>query len=699
MPDLLQSKLHLPAPRRTVVTRTRLLDRLSAASEVGLTLVSAPAGFGKTTLLSQWSSGSPVVRRSTAWLSLDARDNDPTSFWTYVVAALQTVVPELGTAARGLLQSPQAPLTAVLEQLLNDVQALEQDVHLVLDDYHVIVDPRVHEGVGFLLEHLPSQAHLVLATRADPPLHLGRLRARGELVEVRAADLRFTADEAATYLGDAMGLALTEQQVLALDARTEGWAAALQLAALSMQGREDVSGFLSGFTGDDRYIVDYLVEEVLQRLPADVRRFLLHTSLLHRFTGPLCDAVTGQGAGRATLEALDRQNLFVVPLDDSRRWYRYHHLFADVLRARLLDEQPELVAELHLRASTWHEASGDLAEAVHHALAGGHHERAADLIQRAVPGLRRDRHEATLRRWVEALPEELVRRRPVLGISHVGSLMSTGVLDGVEPHLRDVERWLADAGAAAVTSDDPLVRTLPGTVAMYRAGQARLLGDLDGTLRHAQRALELAGPDDHLERGAAAALLGLARWSSGDVTTAAVLYEQSLADMHRAGHVADLLGCTLAVADLALARGRLGDAVAAVDRSLAAAEREPAVPRGTADMHTGRAALLLERDEVEAAVGHLRTSAALGEAAALPQNAYRWRVAMAQVHSLRGDAAGALELLDEAERVCNTDYSPDVRPVAAVRARTLLGQGRTEDAAQWARARQLSVDDEPAYLR
>ena len=693
---LLQTKLHVPAPRSGALPRDRLTARLAASSDVGLTLVSAPAGFGKTTLLSEWASRSPQARRSTAWVSLDQRDDDPASFWAYVVAALQEVVPDLGPAAEALRSEP--PTQAGLESLLNDLEAVQSDLHLVLDDYHVVEHQPVHEGLGFLLDHLPDRVHVVIATRADPPLQLARRRARGQLVEVRASDLRFTADEAAAYLRGSTGLALTEQDLATLDDRTEGWAAALQLAALSMRGRDDVSDFIAGFSGDDRYVVDYLVEEVLQRLTPDLRRFLLHTCVLSRFSGPLCDAVTTRPGGRATLELLDRQNLFVVALDDSRRWYRYHHLFADVLRARLLDEEPEVVAGLHLRASAWHDGQGDVAEAVHHAMEGEHWDLAADLVQHAVPELRRTRRESTLRRWLEGLPEHVVRARPVLGISHVGTLMASGQLEGVEPALQELERWLADADVAAVASD-PELRTLPGTVAMYRAGQARLLGDVEGTIRHARRARELSALDDHLERGAAAALLGLAHWTSGDVETAAREYAESLEHMHRAGHVADLLGCTIALADLELARGRLTDAIVAYRRALAAAEREPTVPRGTADAHTGLGALLAERNELDAAREHLRASASLGQDAALAQNAYRWRLATATVRELDGDVTGALELLDEAERVYDNDYSPDVRPVAAVRARLQAAHGRTADALAWARSRRLSVEDEPSYLQ
>ena len=337
---LLATKLHVPRRQRDLVARPRLSERLSRGAELALTLVSAPAGFGKTTLLTQWLAARPADRRSVAWLSLDQRDNDPGLFWTYLVGALKTAVQGVGASALSLLQPPEPPGEAGLATLLNDLDTISDDVVLVLDDYHVIEARDVQDGMAFLLEHLPPQIHLVIASRADPALPLARLRGRGELVEIRAADLRFTPSEAAAYLGEVMGLVLTAPDVAALEGRTEGWIAALQLAALSMQGREDVTAFIAGFAGDDRYIVDFLAEEVLQRQPEHVQQFLLQTSILDRLSGRLCDAVTGQDGGQARLAALEHGNLFLVPLDDRRRWYRYHQLFADVLQARLLDEQP-----------------------------------------------------------------------------------------------------------------------------------------------------------------------------------------------------------------------------------------------------------------------------------------------------------------------------------------------------------------------
>jgi LuxR family transcriptional regulator, maltose regulon positive regulatory protein len=354
---LLETKLFVPRPRPALVQRPRLHDLLDRGVASRLTLVSTPAGFGKTTVLAEWLAAG---ERKVAWLSLDRGDNDAATFWTYVIAALRTVVPDVGAIELALMQGPQPPpIEGVLTTVLNDLGALSEDVVLVLDDYHVIDASDVQDAMGFLLDHLPPRLHVVIATRADPAMPLARLRARGELVEIRAADLRFTPDEATAYLTQAMGLPLTMQDVSALENRTEGWIAALQLAALSMAGRDDVAGFIAGFTGDDRYIVDYLVEEVLNRQPHQVKTFLLRTSVLARLNGPLSDAVTGQEGGKAMLETLDRGNLFLVPLDDQRQWYRYHHLFADVLQARLLDEQPDIVPELHQRASAWFEQLGE----------------------------------------------------------------------------------------------------------------------------------------------------------------------------------------------------------------------------------------------------------------------------------------------------------------------------------------------------
>jgi len=707
---LLETKLYVPRLRRGLVARPRLIERMSRGAESKLTLISAPAGFGKTTLLTEWLAAAPAGGRSVAWLSLDQGDNQPASFWSYLIAALQTVAPAVGARALSLLQGPQPPpIETILATLLNELTAAPNDVVVVLDDYHVIDAHDINDGMAFLVEHLPHQVHLVITTRADPALPLARLRARGELVEIRAADLRFTPDEAAAYLNEAMGLNLDARDVAALEGRTEGWIAALQLAALSIQGRDDVAGFISGFTGDDRYIVDYLVEEVLHRQPEPVRSFLLETSILARLTGPLCDAVTGQDGGTAMLDALDRGNLFLVPLDDRRRWYRYHQLFADVLRARLLDEWPELAPELHRRATEWHEAHGERSEAIRHAMAGGDVARAADLVELAIPATFHKDQAATVRRWLEALPDELIRARPVLSVAYAATLLEGGRVEGVEARLRDAERWLdapADGRAgpnapstAMVVVDEEEFRRLPGWIALYRAAQAMAIGDVAGTMTHARRALDLVGEDDYQRRGAAAALLGLAAWTTGDLEAAHRSYAECITSMRKAEQASTVIGCAIVQADIRIAQGRLHDALRTYERGLqVATEHGAPALRGAADMHTGMSELFRERNDLETASQHLLVSRELGEENGLAQNPYRSRVAAARIRQTQGDLDGALDLLDEAERLYASDFSPDVRPVAAVKARVWIAQGSLSAAWGWAREHGVAAADELSYL-
>lgn len=691
---LVTTKLHAPRRRRGLVPRPRLSSRIAGTDRPALTLVSAPAGFGKTTLLAQWFD----TQRSAAWFSLDARDNDPARFWAYLVAALQTVHPGLGAAALRSAEAAPSSVEAAVASLVNDLDELEEDCVLVLDDYHVIESVEVHDVLTLLVEQLPAQLSVVIASRSDPPLPLPRLRARGDLLEIRAADLRFNADEARTYFSDAMGLDLTSDNVEALEARTEGWIAALQLAALSLRGRTDVDSFIDSFTGDDRFVVDYLVDEVLERQRDEVRSFLLQTAILSRMTGSLCDAVAGGSGGAGLLEELDRANLFLVPLDDRRLWYRYHHLFGDVLRARLLDEHADRVPDLHRRASAWFEATGDLPDAIGHALAGDDTERAARLIEVAAPAMRRSRQEATLRSWVEALPAEIFDRRPVLSVILVGARMASADATGVEPLLAGAEEWMEGRrpGGPVVFDQEEFDR-LPAQVAMYRAGLALLTGDTDQTIAHADRIAGLAEPSDHFLLGGAAALTGLAHWSRGDLEPARHSYSAAVQHFVDAGFVPDVLGCSLALGDIQVAQGRLEDAKATFDAALKRARDRPGL-RGTADMHVGLSELFLERNQLGRAARELEASTALGDHAGLPQHAYRWRVATARLLAAQGDVERALDMIDGAERFYNTDFSPSVRPIPSLRARLHLARGDLAAARRWATARGLGVDDELDYV-
>ena len=719
---LLETKLYVPRWRTGRVPRARLIERLDRGTDRKLTLLSAPAGFGKSTVLAEWvhSVGARhAVPLQVSWVSLDQSDNDPALFWAYFIAALQTVRPGLGERALSLLHSPQPPpIEALLGTLINEINAIQDDPStdsgrgfvLVLDDYHVIDAELVHDAVTFLVDHLPPQMHLIIASRSDPPLPLSRLRGRGELAELRAADLRFTLDEAAAFLNEVMGLDLSADDVAALETRTEGWIAGLQLAALSMQGREDAPGFITAFAGDDRYIADYLVEEVLQRQPERVRNFLLQTSILDRLSGPLCDAVTGQEEGKVLLEALERGNLFVVPLDDKRHWYRYHHLFADVLHAHSMDEEPDQVAVRHRRASEWYEHNGLPADAVRHALVGEDFERAAALVELAAPTMFTGGQETTLFSWLEALPDGLAPSRPVLSVWFAWALLFSGGLEAAETRLRDAERWLDAAAdtserpeaptAEMVVVDEDQFRSLPATIANARAFYAQALGDLPGVEKYARRALDLLPESDYLQRAMSGGILSLAYWASGDLDVAYRLIADSMANMRKAGNVLSTISGTSLLAYIRMPQGRLREALSAYERSLQlATEQGEPVLRGTADLYVGLSELHLEQGDLQAATQHLRTSEELGKQAAQDAYQYRSRVAKARLREAKGDLDGALELLDDAERVYTGGVIPDVHPIAALKTRVRVRQGRLTEAVGWVRERGLSVEDDLSYLR
>ena len=707
---ILANKLYIPPPPSKVVVRPRLVKQLTEGVITGhkLTLISAPAGFGKSTLVSEWivNCGQQV-----AWLSLDENDNNAERFLIYVISTLQTVSPNLGTGILDALQSSQIPsIDSILTVLLNEISVIPDNVILVLDDYHLTDSKSVDDVLTFLIEHLPPQMHLVITTREDPSLPIPRLRVRNQLTEIRAADLRFTPSEATEFLNQVMNLDLSVEEVAALETRTEGWIAGLQLAAISMKGQEDVHEFIQAFAGDHRYIVDYLVEEVLQRQPEATRNFLLQTSILDRLNGPLCDAVIGnhpegtsQTQSKTLLETLQRGNFFLIPLDDKRHWYRYHHLFADVLHMHLMTEQSDQVSTLHKRASEWYEQNNLRADAIRHALSAEDFERAAELIERSIPSLRQSRQESTLLGWLKALPDELVQNHPVLNINYAGTLLQSGQFDGVESRLRDVEQWLAtpeDIRERPVYVSEEEFQRVPSSVHMYHAAIALAKGDVANAMEHAHKVLELARVDDDFPRGAASSLLGLASWTSGDLETAYEMFSKGMAHLQKVGFISDVVGGSVTLADIRITQGRLREAMNIYEHGLELATK-PGAPalRGAADMHVGMSGLYFERNELNTAEQHLLKSRELGELNGLPKNPYRWRVAMAQLQETQGDLDDARDLLDEAESLYMGDFSPNVRPTPALKARIWIKQGELEKALAWAREQKLSIEEDASYLR
>jgi len=593
--------------------------------------------------------------------------------------------------------------------LINEIAEISNRIILVLDDYHVIDAKPVDNALTFLLEHLSPKMHLVIATREDPHLPLARLRSQDQLTELRAVDLRFTSSEAAEFLNKVMGLDLSAEDIATLETRTEGWIAGLQLAAISIRGQTDTTNFIKSFTGSHHLVLDYLIEEVMEQQSERVQSFLLHTAVLERLTGSLCDALTGQDNGQQTLEYLEQANLFIVPLDNERRWYRYHHLFAELLRQQLRQTHPEQIPTLHSRASEWYEQNGFTDETIEHSLRADDFERAAALVELAWPAMDSSFQTATWLGWAKALPDELIRARPVVSVGYAWALLDLGELEAADSRLRDAEWWLdttADMSerpevpsAKMVVVDEEQFRSLPVTIATARAFHTQALGDVHGTVKYARRALDLLPEGDCFERGRPAAFLGLAYWASGDLEAAHRSFADGIAIIRKAGNILFAINGTYVLADIRVAQGRLHEAVSTYEQSLQLAmeQGEPVLP-GTANMYLGLSELKREQGDLDATRQNLLRSEALGEKSKIYQ--YRLCIAQARKKEVQGDLDGALDLLDEAERQLNyRNPLPDVRPIAALKTRVWVGQGRLTEALGWARERGLSVNDDLSYLR
>ena len=699
---LVATKFHVP--RAGFVPRPRLLERLAQGIGRGLTVICTPAGFGKSTLLGDWARRS---RRPVAWLSLDGGDNDPARFWRYVAAALDGVRPGLRDRVAALLWgSQQPPLEAVAVVVINELTSLpgERDVVLVLDDYHLIEAPAVHDSMTFLLERLPPGLRVVVASRADPPLPLARLRAHGQLAELREPDLRFTLEETAAFLREATGLELPLASLAALQERTEGWAAGVQLAALSLQGHADPAGFIATFAGSHRFVLDYLTGEVLARQPEQVMGFLLETSVLERLSGPLCDAVTGRADSQALLEALERANLFLVPLDEVRGWWRYHHLFADLLRARLAHERPERVPELHRNAASWHEEHGFADEAVRHALAAGELDWAAGLVERHVEALLRRSEGATLARWLAALPRESVRSRARLCLAQAVAAVLASRLEAIEPLLLDAERSFAATGEEphepSVGRALSVLANVPASIAFLRAELARLRGDATRAVACDEQALTHLGDSDWLLRSQVAWNLAVADWLRGRVARAEPALAEVVAARRAAGegYLAMRVGYDLG--QVQRAQGRLSAALGSFRRGLESAGETGRQLPHVGMAHVGLAEVHYERDELDAAHQHATQGIALSRRLAYTQPLATGLGMLARIRQAQGDPAGASEAIGQAERV---ELSPQLvalhNPVPVWRARLLLAAGKVGEAGRWAEERGIQAGDEPSYPR
>lgn len=696
---ILTTKLYLPQPSSDIVRRTRLHTRLERAIAGTLTVIAAPAGFGKTTLLADWLSAAiqqpnpPLRPGQIAWLSLDTTDSDPAEFLRYLVAAFQSITPTIGRTNMALLHSAQTPsIETLLPLLVNELTALPQPSVLVLDDYHVIDSPAIHQALAFLLDHLPPQLHLIIATRSDPPLPLSRLRVRRQLTELRAQDLRFTHEEVASFLHDAMALPLTALEVATLETRTEGWIAGLQLAALSLQDRtpEQVAHFINLFAGSNRFIVDYLVDEVLARQPAHLQMFLLQTSILERLCGPLCDAIIlgGESASRHTrhaysqllLEELERSNLFIVPLDETRYWYRYHHLFAQVLRHRLLGgANPETVTTLHRRASIWFEQQGLIDDAVRHAFDGLDLDRAIELIERHALALIECSEELIVRRWVDQVPPALIETRPQLA-------MIVGWLYASLNRFEDLDRLLDTLISAPDAANLPAA--ILGEVALLRATSARMQGQHIAALKLAHQALALLPADRPALQVRAIVTIGICLMQQGDMAAAETAFHEAASIAHSRGSQANALVSIYWLATLYDRLGRVSDRLRVYEQALRmnGTQRGALLPLVGA-LWIGIGDVLYERNELE------RARPAVIEGLRLINGSIEWYLAwnayvtLAQIHQAQGAGEAALAALEQAAEWALRRQNENRQfhdMLSAYRARIDLRQGSLAAALQWA---------------
>lgn len=667
---LLSTKLFVPRQHHAIVTRPRLLALLARGLECKLLLVTAPAGFGKTTAVTEWlaqiSNAKPTGQAiNVCWVSLDEGDNDPARFLTYLVAALQSIAPHIGGGIGALLQAPQLPaLPTLFTLLLNDLTTLAAPLICVLDDYHVLTAPPLHEALIFFIERLPPSVHLVITTRVDPPFPLARWRARRELSEVRQQDLRFTQAEAARFLDQELQMPLATDEVAALEQRTEGWIAGLQLAALSMNNSPDVHSFIRAFTGSHAYIIDYLTEEVLQQQATAVETFLLQTAILERLCGPLCDAVTGQTHGKAMLEQLQRANLFVIALDDERTWYRYHHLFGEALRNRLLHQSPQLVATLHRRASHWYAQAGLISEAIHHAFAAGERTLAADLIEQHCAAFTKRGEQQAVAAWIEQLPEPVARTRPRLSLVYVANLIARHRLD-------TAEEWLGNIQAVFATQPPP--QPLLGEFLYQQANVAYRRFDFDRVMTVCEKALSLIAPADWQVRGRLTLILGIAYYYRRGMRDALAMYQQATQFALNADDVHTALYGYANQADVHSQMGNLYQATAAFQQGVQlATARQIEHSSGVNLLYADFTELLYERNDLAAMQLHFQTATKHGIRTLNPIRNLTNQVCLAKIQHLTGEATTAMTTLQQALDEYTSQKLPIENAAPAIRFQVAL---------------------------
>lgn len=682
----------MPQLRSKRVIRPRLLELLNEGQHRKLTVIAAPAGYGKTTLVSEWLAS---CARPAAWLSLDEEDRDPARFMMYLVAALQTIERSCGAGMAHLLQSaPLPPVRLLMTTLLHDLLTIASPFFLVLDDYHVIKEGPLDEAISFLLERMPPKMHVIITTREEPRLPIARLRMRDQVTEVRATDLRFTDSEAADFLGSVMGLSLTAENIALLEARTEGWVAGLQLAALSMKEQKDAASLLSAFTGNHRFVLDYFVEEVLKQQPADIQTFLLHTSILDRLCGPLCDALLAPSrTGQETLESLERANLFIVPLDSERRWYRYHHLFAELLQQRLHQSLPAPFGnnELHIRASQWYEDNGLELEAFQHAVAAGDIERAARLVEGGGMPLHFRGAVAPVRNWLEALPKEELDNRPALMVMYASVLLLAGQTTNMEPKLQAAEK------ALEATLQNEHTRDVIGHIAAIRATIAVSKHQADTILTQARLALEFAHADNLPVRTATVWAMGYAYQLQGNRVAASQAYHEALLISQQIGHFIITMMATYGIGMLQEAENQLPVAAETYKLVLALSNNQP-LPVAC-EAHLGLARIFYEWNDLESANDHAQQTIHVAQLLEDTQGAVAGEMLLARLLLANGDVSSATAKLAKAEYRARQHRLLTLQShIAEEQVRMLLPKGNLSAAAKLVKKHELAIGRARVHL-
>jgi LuxR family maltose regulon positive regulatory protein len=716
--QLLTTKFYIPTIRAELVSRLRLIEQLNEGLNRKLILISAPAGYGKTTLVSEWvqqlrlnaSTKKPDCK--IAWLSLDERDNDLTQFLIYFVTALirvEGIDATFGSEALGLFQSPQPPpAEAVLTTLINEIAAIPGQIVLILDDYHLIESGSIQEAINFFLENLPPQMHLVIATREDPNFPLSLLRARDQLTEIRATNLRFSYSETSEFLNQVMDLDLSMEDINALESRTEGWITGLQLAAISMLGRDDATDFIKSFTGSHRFILDYLVEEILDRQPAKVKDFLLQTAILDRLTGSLCNALTGQDNGQENLEVLDHANLFIVPLDEERRWYRYHHLFSELLHHHLVQSKPNQLLILHSKASKWYSLNGLPEEAIEYAFRAEEFERAAHLIEEQADVVWASGEHNKMWRWLDILPPEVVASRPELTILRAANFFTRGQPEAAEQSLHTAEQALTASKELRTESTTAKHHQLPeikrlsllGRISAMRALIASYQGDTQSIIAHARLALDIL-PIDDIWRSPAAITLADAQGYMGEMAAAHKADLEAIEICKKSGNLFLIIYSHVNLAITLRQQGRLEQALEICQQQMQLAAEKGMGQTGVVGWLSsiwGEA--LVEVNNLDAALAKANRGVDLTERSGDIMMLGWSYPSLIRVLISRGDLAGAQETIQRMEKISQGENTPPwiMSTMAAWQARIWLAQDKHEAVTKWLLECGLDIDGKLTYL-